>query len=471
VSTTRPGSTAATIGLVAVALAFFIQAYDVAGMGLALNRIGDDLHRGIETTQWVVNALALGYAVTIVLGGRLSDMFGAGPLLATGLCVFALGSSISATAPNIELLIAGRAVSGLGVGIMWPAGLAFAYMLVSSARAAVVGGMCVGAIAAGNAAGPILAGLLVDGPGWRWVLVVNIPVSLAAVWFVLRARALNPESRVEEGSRHLNYAGAAMLGLSLVALLVALDHTGGEHGGALVFYAAAAAALVAFIAVERGRGPGSLVPPELFRQRNFLFSCLAIAAIAPAFWTSLVYLPLLAQRGLGYSATLAGVAMLPMMLPFMIASFLSGGWYAALGAKLLLSIGAGAIAAGAVVLTLTQHPPAYLQLAVGMASIGLGIGVFFSSLTTVAALSVRTSLRGVAMGVLYTAEIIGGAIGLAAATAIFSRSDTGATASSALVDSFRHVFMLVAITAVVGLAISLTLVTAPESEPAATESA
>ncbi len=458
-----------TAGLVAAALAFFIQAYDVAGMGLALNQIGNDLHRGIDMTQWVVNALALGYAVTIVLAGRLADMFGAGRLLAAGLCVFALGSGISAIAPNIELLIAGRAVSGIGVGVMWPAGLAFAYMLVSPARAAVVGGMCVGAIAAGNAVGPILAGLLVDGPGWRWVLVVNIPASIAAVLFVLRARAVNPEPRGEGGSQQLDYAGAAMLGFSLVALLVALDRTGGEHGEGLVFYAGAAIASVAFIAVERGRGAHSLVPPGLFRQRSFLFSCLAIAAIAPAFWASLVYLPLLAQRGLGYSATLAGVAMLPTMLTFMVASFLSGGWYAALGPKRLISIGAGAIAVGAVVLALMQHPPAYLQLAVGMALMGFGIGVFFSSLTTVAALSVEMSLRGVAMGVLYTAEVIGGAIGLAAATAIFSRSDTQAT--SALVDSFRHVFMLVAITAVVGLVISLTLVAAPDGEPTATENA
>ena len=465
--TTARQQTAVTLGLVAAALTFFIQAYDVAGMSLALDRIGADFGRGIDTTQWVVNALALGYALAIVLGGRLSDLFGPGRLLAVGLCVFALGSAISAAAPTVAVLITGRAVAGIGVGVMWPAGLAFAYALVSPARAAFVGGMCVGAIAAGNAIGPIIGGLLVDGPGWRWVLIINIPVSLAAVVLVVRAHARNPHTVDRETGWGLDYAGAALLGLTLVALLIALDRTGKGEGGALLLYALSAFAFAAFVAVERRGGGISLVPPELLRQRNFLFACLAITTIAPAFWTSLVYLPLLAQQGLGYSAALTGVAMLPMMLTFMGTSFASGHWYAALGPRLLASIGAGSIAAGGVVLTLMQDPPSYLQLALGMAALGAGIGVFFPTLTTVAALSVQTRLRGVAMGVLYTGEVIGGAIGLAAATAIFSQSDSG---SAELVDSFGHVFLLVAITAAISLVISLTLIASPAANPDATVS-
>jgi hypothetical protein len=296
---------------------------------------------------------------------------------------------------------------------------------------------------------------------------LNIPISLAAVVLVVRAHARNPHTVGSETGWSLDYAGAALLGLTLVALLIALDRTGRGDGGALLLYGIATLAFAGFVAIERRGGGASLVPPELLRQRNFLFACLAIATIAPAFWTGLVYLPLLAQRGLGYSAALTGVAMLPMMLTFMGTSFASGGWYAALGPRLLSSIGAGSIAAGAVVLTLMQDPPSYLQLALGMAALGAGIGVFFPTLTTLAALSVQMSLRGVAMGVLYTAEIIGGAIGLAAATAIFSQSDSG---SAALVDSFGHVFLLVAITAAISFAISLTLVATPAADPDATES-
>lgn len=442
------------LGLTVVGLAFFVQAYDLGGIGVALRSVGAHFHVGIETTQWVVNAVSLGYAIAILIGGRAADLFGAGRVLAAGMACVTIGSLLGAAAPSIGWLITGRAIEGVGVGLAWPAGLSFAYSLVSVERAARVTGIFVAAIAAGNALGPIIGGLLVDALGWRWLLLVEAPPALAVVvLLVLRLdRAVPPGTRADRG---VDYAGASLLGAGLLALLVGLTRVGDADRTGILLCAIAAAAFAGFVLVERRAGETALAPPDVLARRGFVLVCVAIFAIAPAFWTSLVYVPLLAERTLGLSAGVTGLAMLPMMGAFFASSLGAGRWYARHGPRRLMGTGALTICAGSVILAGIPAAPSYAQIALGTAALGLGIGMFFPAVTTAAVLLVSPARRGVATGLLYTAEIIGGSIGLAVATALFTQASPPHTSAAvATAEGVRRVFLLVALSAAASAVIS-----------------
>lgn len=448
-------SSGAVLGLVVVAAAFFVQAYDVAGVGVALRSVGDQFHVGVETTQWVVNALSLGYGIAILAGGRAADVFGAGRVLVVGMIFVTVGSLLGTIAPSIGWLISGRAIEGLGAGLAWPAGLSFAYGLLSTERAAGITGLFIAAIAMGNALGPVIGGLLVDGFGWRWVLFVEVLPSVAVVVLLILRFDLAAPSR-PSAETGVDYAGALLLGAALLSLLVGLTRISEGDDLGIVLCAAATGGFARFLVVERRAGTGALAPRDVVAQRGFVLICVAIGMISPAFWVSLVYVPLLAERTLGLSTGLTGVSMLPMMCAFFGVSLGAGRWYARHGPRRLMALGALSICAGAVIMALIPDAPSYVQVALGTALVGLGIGTFFPAVTTAAVKLVAASRRGVATGLLYTAEIIGGSIGLAVATALFTQATPhGVSLAAATAAGVRRAFLLVALTAGISAFISI----------------
>jgi MFS family permease len=459
----QPDSRAAlALGLVAAAL--FVQAYDIAAIGVALGNIGTSFAVGIGTTQWVVNALSLGYGVTIVIGGRMADVFGPNRVLAIGMVVIAIGALVGAAAPGVAWLIGGRAVEGVGAGLSWPAGLSFAYSCTTEDRAASITGIFVAAIAVGNAVGPIIGGLLVDTLGWRSLLLVEVPVALTVVVPIVTRFGM--PSRARRTPPRIDYGGATLLGAALVALLIGLDRAGSGESIGFVLCGVAGLALLGFVVQERRAGNAAIVTRDVISRGDFMFACLAILTVAPAFWVGLVYIPVLAERGLKFSAGLTGVAMLPMMATFTMTSLAAGRWHARHGSRRLMAFGAGSICIGALTLTLLPDAPRYPQVAVGIILLGLGIGTFFPAVTTRAAMSVSGARRGVATGLLYTAEIIGGAIGLAIATVIFTNSPTSPAAAAPVgIHGIQGVFLLVAVAAAASALISFkSLGATPEHE-------
>jgi MFS family permease len=217
------------VALAAMAMAVFVVANDVTALSVALPRIESDFDADVGTVQWVISAYALIFGVLIVTGGRLADLLGRRRIFFVGAGIFAVFSLLGGLAPEVWMLIACRALMGIGGALMWPATLGMTYSILPKERAALAGGLIIGAAGFGNAAGPLIGGLLTDLLDWRWILFLNVPI--AAVACLVTWRAV-PESRADAVERRFDYAGVATLTIGLVALLVALDEVD-DYGGAL----------------------------------------------------------------------------------------------------------------------------------------------------------------------------------------------------------------------------------------------
>ena len=215
----------------------------------------------------------------------------------------------------------------------------------------------------------------------------------------------------------------ATLSLGLVSLLVALDQVtdwGWGDPRIVVLLAICATMLVGFGFVERRMGEAALIPRDVIGNRNFSTACLAVLLMSAVFFASLLYLPQFMQKILGYSPLESGVGLVPMMGTFALTSFVAGPLYSKLGAKLIVSLGCGAIAVGILLLSLIARSSGYGGLVVGMLVLGVGIGLFYSSITTASVTALDASRAGLAGGIVYMFQIAGGSIGLGLNTTIFT---------------------------------------------------
>lgn len=184
------------LAIVAMGLAVFVIANDVTAMSVALPAIEKEFNSDVSVVQWVVNAYALIFGVLIVTGGRLADMFGRRKVLFIGAAVFAFFSVLGGLAPNIWILIACRALMGIGGALMWPAILGLVYAILPDDRAALGGAIVIGTAGIGNAMGPMLGGALTDAFSWRWILFLNVPIAAIACLVTWRTvHVTNPSER------------------------------------------------------------------------------------------------------------------------------------------------------------------------------------------------------------------------------------------------------------------------------------
>jgi EmrB/QacA subfamily drug resistance transporter len=408
------------VALVAMSLAVFTVALDFTALAVALPSIEADFDSDVSTVQWVINAYALVFAVSIVTGGRLADLFGRKRLFLVGAALFAAFSLLGSVAPDVGWLIGARGLTGIGGAVMWPATLGLTYALLPAERAGLAGGLIIGSAGFGNAAGPLIGGALTDWLSWRWVLLVNVPVAAIAAFVVWRKV---PESRGREETGRIDYAGIGTLTLSLVALLLALDlgpETGWSSPLVIGLFVAAPLLFAAFAWVERRAGEGALLPPDVLGSARFRLVCLSVLLMSPSFFAALVYLPQYLQKIQGDSALGAGAGLLPLMLVFTLVSFWAGSLYERLGAKPIVSAGALAICVGLVLLSLVSTDSAYAALLPGMVVFGFGIGLYYSSVTTAGVTAVDPSRASLAGAIVYMVQVAGGSIGLGLTTAVFT---------------------------------------------------
>jgi EmrB/QacA subfamily drug resistance transporter len=407
------------VALAAMALAVFVIANDFTALSVALPTIEADFDSDVSSVQWVVNAYALVFGVLIVTGGRLADMLGRRRLFFVGALVFAAFSVAGAAAQDLDWLIAARALTGIGGAIMWPATLGMTYALLPSARAGLAGGLIIGSAGLGNAAGPLLGGALTDWLSWRWVLAINLPIAALAALAVWRTV---PESR-GGGERRIDGLGVVTLSLGLVSLLLALD-LGAELGwsswSVLVLLVASPVLLVLFALVERRAGQHALLPPDVLGSARFRAVCLSVLLLSPTFFAALVYLPQYMQKIHDWSALGAGAGLLPMMVVFAAVSFLAGTLYDRLGARPVVSAGALLICIGLLLASLVGTGSPYVALVPGLVVLGMGIGVYYSSVTTAGVTAVDPSRSSLAGAIVYMFQVAGGSIGLGLTTAVFS---------------------------------------------------
>ena len=406
------------LALVAVALAVFVVANDFTSLSVALPAIEKEFDSDVSTVQWVINAYAVVFSVTIVTGGRLADMFGRRRLFFVGAAVFAFFSALGGAAQGDWWLIGCRALMGIGGAIMWPAVVGMAYDVLPDDKAGLAGGLIIGVAGFGNSAGPLLGGVLTDALSWRWILFINLPI--AAIACFAAWRAIPAEGGT--GRERIDYPGIATISIGLIALLVALDQVTAWGWGdprSLALLAVSALTLAAFVVLERRAGSWALIPRDVMGNVGFRAACLATALTSGVFFDSLLFLPQFLQKILGWTPLEAGAGLLPLMAVFAVTSFVAGGLYARLGAKLIVCAGAGCLTLGAFLISLVERDSGFGSLVPGMVVTGIGVGLFYSSITTAGVTAIDPARASLAGGIVFMSQIAGGSLGLGLTTSVF----------------------------------------------------
>jgi EmrB/QacA subfamily drug resistance transporter len=447
------------MALAAMSLAVLVLANDFSAINVAIPQIEKDFDTDVTTAQWVVNAYALTFGVLIVTGGRLADLFGRRRAFFAGSAIFATMSLSGGVAQTEAWLIGSRVLMGVGGALMWPAILGMTYAALPPSKAGLAGGLILGAAGFGNAVGPLLGGAFTDFLSWRWIFYFNLPITAFAV-LVTYLKVHQPREQVED--TRIDYAGVATVSIGLVSLLLAFDQAldwGWGDPRIIGMMLLCAGLLIAFGFIERGAGAHALVPKDVMRNREFTLPCVAILFMSAVFFAVMLYVPQYLLKVQGFNPVEAGAGMLPMMGVFAATSFVAGPLYNRVGGKVLVTIGAGAIAVGPFLMSLVNSDSSYLALVPGLVIAGLGIGLFYPTATTVGVTSVDPSRSSLAGGIIYMFQIAGGAIGLGLTTTIFTEAGKGASdATAGFMDGFETAFRVDAGIAVLGFLIALLFI-------------
>jgi EmrB/QacA subfamily drug resistance transporter len=399
-------------------VASFVAVADTTIVTIALPSMRRGLGFSGADAQWILNGYALTFGGLLLLCGRAGDLFGRRRLFLLGLTVFGLGSLLAGLAWDQLSLVAGRLLQGLGAAGFVPASLSLltATFTDDLARNRAIGSY--GAMAAlGFVVGMVGGGVITELWGWRWVLLVNVPVVMATI--VMAGRVLD-ESREPTPSRSLDVLGAvaATGGMSLLiyALSVAPEHAMRE---ASVASAAAAAALLAGLVVVERRHHAPLVSPDVVRRRPVLVPNLAISLQSMIGIAWLYVLTVYFQDVLGHGALEAGLLFVPMTVASVVAAPLGSRLASSRGVRLTAVVGMALVAVGLVVMTFGMGAESSLPVVISGMAVG-ETGFMFSNvaLTIAGTAGVGAAHGGLAAGLLNTSIQLGSALGLAVVAAV-----------------------------------------------------
>jgi EmrB/QacA subfamily drug resistance transporter len=432
--------------LAIVCLAQFMVVLDATIVNIALPSIQDGLSFSDADLQWVINAYTLVFGGFLLLGGRAADLLGRKRLFVAGVVVFALASLLNGLAQSSGMLIAGRALQGLGGALVSPAALSIIMTTFPGTQERTRALGVWSAIAAGGAAfGLLLGGVLTDLLSWEWIFFVNVPVGIAALVAALR---VVPESRDENAHRSFDVAGAFSVTGGLMVLVYAIvkaQEFGWGSGRTLGLIGVAAALLAAFVAIElRSKAP--LIRLDIFRRRALTAANVAMMFVAAGMFSMFFFASLYVQDVLGYSPLKAGLAFLPVTAGIIGGAALAQAGIARFGPRAVGTAGLLVATAGMLVLTgLPVHGSYVSDLLVGLFPMSLGMGLTFVPVTLLATAGVSAEDSGLASGLLNTAQQIGGALGLAVlSTLSASRTTTllsdGVARPDALVGGWHVAF-------------------------------
>ncbi len=377
----------------------------------ALPRIGRDLDADLAALQWTANAYLVTLAGLILLGGSLGDRYGRRKVFVVGVVWFAVASLLCGLAPNAGVLIAARALQGIGGALLTPGSLAIIQASFHRDDRGRAVGLWSGFGGVGAAVGPFLGGWLVDGPGWRWVFLLNVPLALLCVPIALRHV---PESGDGKAHGRFDVLGAVLGAVALALVTYALIEAGEGSVVVAVTAVAGLAAAVAFVYVERRR-PDPMMPPDIFASRQFtavnLVTLCVYAALGGFFFLSAVQLQVVS----GYSALGAGTALLPTTVLMLLLSARSGQLAEVIGPRVPLTVGPLLAAAG-MLLMLRVGPDASYAADVlpAVLVLGLGLVALVAPLTATVLASVDVSRAGLASGINNAAARAAGLVAVAA---------------------------------------------------------
>jgi EmrB/QacA subfamily drug resistance transporter len=456
-------------GLTLLLLVQFMVVLDIAIVNVALPSIQTDLGFSQENLQWVISAYALLFGGFLLLGGRAADLLGRRRLFLAGLVIFTIASLVSGLAWSETSLIGARALQGLGAAIVTPAALSIISTTFTegSERNKALGAW--GAVGAfGAVAGVLLGGILTDLLSWEWIFFVNIPVGIGA--FALTPFLIG-ESR-DATAKSFDLPGAVFVTGGLVALVYAITQAN-EYGWTSLetigLFAGSAALLAAFLGWE-ARAKDPLMPFSIFRLRTVVGANVAGLVMGTAMFGMFLMLTLYMQQVLGYSALRTGVGYLAVAGTAIFWSALAAQLVTRVGVKPVLVAGMTALTAGLVYFTQVSVGGSYLgDLLPGFLLISIGIGFSFVPISIAALAGVQPSEAGLASGLINTSQQIGGALGIAALSAIATSTTSdevsnGTALNLALTDGFQGAFVAGAAVALVGILVALFVVSRRDLE-------
>jgi EmrB/QacA subfamily drug resistance transporter len=404
----------------------FMVVLDIAIVNVALPSIQRDLGVSQSTLQWVVIAYGLMLGGFLLFGGRMADLLGRRRILLTGLTLFSGTSLLAGVAQSAGLLIAARGLQGFGAALVAPAALSILAVNFSEGQQRNRALGIFGAVGGTSASvGVIASGLLTDGPGWRWVFFINIPVGVLLIGL---AAMLLVADRPERGTGRFDVAGATAVTGGLLLLVYALNR-GADYGwtsvSTLALFAAAALMLAVFVRIE-ARSAAPLVPAASLRNRTLVAANLSAFFTFSAFFSFIFVGSLLMQQVFGYSPTKTGVSWLATSATAFVASAFAGArLVAVVGVRKLLVTGLSLLAIGMLWLTRVPADANYISdLLPAFLLAGVAIGLCAPSVQIGALSGVSDSESGLASGMVETMREIGGAAGVAAVSTVLV-SQTG----------------------------------------------
>jgi EmrB/QacA subfamily drug resistance transporter len=396
--------------LIAVALATFMTYLDNNIINVAIPTIEHSLHLTQSGVEWVVSAYILMFAGLLLAGGRLADVFGQKRLFIIGLSIFTGASLLAGFVGQVDLLIASRALQGVGAALVTPTTLAIlsATYPEPAERARAVGAWsAAGAVAL--AVGPLLGGILSQHVNWHWIFFINVPFGILTLW--LGARAIPTVAR--PARRPIDTPGIVSSATALLTLTYALiqgPQIGWSSPTIIAALTVTVIAAIAFISIER-RAQDPMLDLSLFRNRTFTGATIALMLWAFGLFGIYFFTSLYLQQVLRFSATIAGLAFVPMAILMIIGAAISDRVAARFGAHRTVATGMVLMGAGIFSISLLGADATFADLMPGMAIIGIGGGLTIPLTSTILD-SMPTERAGVASGVFNASREVAGLLGI-----------------------------------------------------------
>jgi EmrB/QacA subfamily drug resistance transporter len=397
--------------LVVISLALFMVLLDATIVNIALPHIMVAFNEDISAVEWVLNAYVLVFAALLITLGKLGDIFGRKRLFLGGLGLFTAASLLCGLSPNNAFLVGARGLQAVGGAAMMPATLSILNVTFSERDRGLALGIWGAVAGAANALGPVIGGALVDSYSWRLIFLVNLPVGIIAL---IAGVMIVGESRDSYAKRYLDYPGviASSLGLfSLVYALVEGQRYGWTSPAIISLFIVSLIGLIVFILVER-RSPGPLMPLGLFRDATFSAGNAVGLLVMFGLLGILFLLSLFLQLVLGFSATKAGLTIIPMPLVMMFVAPVAGKLSDRIGGRWLLFLGMLIAAAGVFLLSNLSVDTTQQSLILPLVVCGVGMGLVMAPTTAVVMENAPVEKSGSAAGILATMRQVGTVLGI-----------------------------------------------------------
>lgn len=399
--------------IVGLMLSLFMASMESTVISTAMPTIVNDLG-GLDRYSWVFSIYLLASTTTVPVFGKLSDIYGRTPVYLVGMGLFLIGSLLCGLATSMTQLIIYRAIQGVGAGGLLPLTFIIIGDSFTVEQRARVQGVFSSVWGVSSVVGPLLGGFLVDSVAWQWVFYINIVPGIIAALLVWSA--LGPPRR-SAARPVIDYAGALLLTVGFVALLLGLFELGTMGGGLLI--GCALVLLAALVVVER-RAIDPIVPVALFRDRLFGVACLHGVLAGCAVFGSTAFVPLFVQASLGASATAAGATLTPMLLSWVFASIISSRLLLRVNYRTLALIGMALLTAGSFLLWQLADRGQQIFLIISTALMGSGMGFSIPAFLIAVQSTVGRSVLGVATSTLQFTRSIGGTIGVSVMGVVLS---------------------------------------------------